>query len=340
MPGYISPQTELQSADSSSAKLTMISRNSTWANEQSLHENPSIAMVMPHFGKWPSWFPLFLETCRYNSSIDWHFFTDCPFPEDAPSNVYFYASNLNEIARMIESAIGFPVTLPFAFKICDFRPAFGVIFADLLQRYDWWGWGDTDVIYGDLRYFVTRTLLNSFDVISPRSFLAGEFTLIRNSPRTNLLFQEGHDTVKIFTSPHCYDFEEDGFFKDRPIDSFTDIVKRMSGKRALFRDILRTDKKLRQKPFQFHWHKGCLRDLRTGEQILLYHFLNRKRDLSFRETLTAERYKHSFLISQHGLEPCPSQFTPRRRLLPILFDKTIIALRALRRLFIQKLPAR
>ncbi|WP_371417607.1 DUF6625 family protein [Anabaena sp. UHCC 0187] len=35
-----------------------------------------IAIIIVYFGQWPVWFPAFLESCRYNSSVNWLFFTD------------------------------------------------------------------------------------------------------------------------------------------------------------------------------------------------------------------------------------------------------------------------
>lgn len=43
-----------------------------------------IVILIPYFGRWPDWFPLYLESCRANPSVDSIFFTDCAVPDNPP----------------------------------------------------------------------------------------------------------------------------------------------------------------------------------------------------------------------------------------------------------------
>ena len=44
----------------------------------------SIAIVLPYFGKLPNYFPLFLESCRKNPTVNWLFYTDCEVLPECP----------------------------------------------------------------------------------------------------------------------------------------------------------------------------------------------------------------------------------------------------------------
>ena len=44
----------------------------------------TICVVVVYFGKWPSWFPAFLCSCKNNVTINWIVFTDCGLPTHQP----------------------------------------------------------------------------------------------------------------------------------------------------------------------------------------------------------------------------------------------------------------
>ena len=46
-----------------------------------------IAIIVPYFGEFPNYFPLFLNSCRYNPTVDWLLVTDIADPVDYPQNV-------------------------------------------------------------------------------------------------------------------------------------------------------------------------------------------------------------------------------------------------------------
>ena len=63
---------------------------------------PTIAFVVPYVGSWPSWFPAYLQSCRYNPSIRWIFYTDCELPSKAPANVEFVRGSLRDFEHLVE----------------------------------------------------------------------------------------------------------------------------------------------------------------------------------------------------------------------------------------------
>lgn len=295
-----------------------------------------ICVIVPYFGQWPRWFPVFLETCRHNSSIDWMFFTDLTPPAGAPSNVIFKPLTFEEFGRLAARQLNVQVNVTRPYKICDFKPTFGEIFREHLEDYDFWCYGDVDVYFGNVRHFLTEALLARYDVISCRAgFLAGEFTVLRNTTSTNRLFRESADFEKVFTSDKGYAFDEYGFFKDRKIDSMTHIVLREAARgrlRLYWDDMLRTDRKIKGRPFRYFWKQGQLIDTHTHEELLLYHFLDLKKEESFTAPQPPLDLQHGFFVSEKGVEICSMPYTPPLRLLPMLSAKAVACVRRYRNL--------
>ena len=57
----------------------------------------------------------------------------------------------------------FAITLHTPYKLCDYKPAYGEIFAPELSGYDFWGYGDMDLVFGDLRAYFTEDKLRKYD---------------------------------------------------------------------------------------------------------------------------------------------------------------------------------
>ncbi len=64
--------------------------------------------------------------------------------------------------------------------------AFGFLFAEIKKGYDFLGHGDIDVVYGNIRDFMTEEVLNNQDVISSwHDYNTGTFCLFRNNKLMN-----------------------------------------------------------------------------------------------------------------------------------------------------------
>ena len=49
-------------------------------------------------------------------------------------------------------------------------------FSEIIADYDFWGIGDIDIVYGDIRSFINDEILNEYDVISSRhDYITGSF---------------------------------------------------------------------------------------------------------------------------------------------------------------------
>ena len=110
-----------------------------------------VAVILPYFGKFPNYFTLYLYSCSFNPKIDFLIFTDILYEDQYPDNVKFITLSFKELQETAQYKLGFRIELSNPYKLCDLRPAYGVVFADYIKGYDYWGYGDIDVIYGDLQ---------------------------------------------------------------------------------------------------------------------------------------------------------------------------------------------
>lgn len=119
-----------------------------------------------------------------------------------PSNVRHVPLTLAQLLARLRATVGVRLTTLSASgtygsgvssaKTNDFKPMFGVAFAELLRPYAWWGYLQEDLLVGDLRAFATEALLASADVLCP--YLpplnaSGVLMLYRNTPRVNLIWK-------------------------------------------------------------------------------------------------------------------------------------------------------
>ena len=157
-----------------------------------------ILIIIPYFGTWPLWIKYFLQSCAYNSSIHWLLYTDCTKPTHYPNNIRFESKNLDDFNTLASEKLDFGIEINYPYKICDLKPAFGQIFSDYLDDYDFWGYADLDLIFGNISSFLTDDLLEMYDVISVReNYLAGHFTLYRNTGIINDLYTKSNKYKQI-----------------------------------------------------------------------------------------------------------------------------------------------
>ena len=78
------------------------------------------------------------------------------------------------------------VSLETPDKLCAFRPLYGMMFAEELAGYDYWGHCDTDVILGDIRKILDKPISEGYLKIQ----LHGHLSLYHNDAYTNNVFRE------------------------------------------------------------------------------------------------------------------------------------------------------
>ena len=131
--------------------------------------------------------------------VDFLIFTDNHDPGLVlPPNARILPCTIDRFKTDTSKALGFDVAIESGYKLCDFKPAYGTIFADFIKEYDFGGSCDADVIFGNIRLFMTDELLNAYDIISARhDYLTGCFALYRNNPFMRELFKQSKGYRKI-----------------------------------------------------------------------------------------------------------------------------------------------
>ena len=126
-----------------------------------------------------------------------------------PLNVRLMHASLGELRARFSDALGMKIVLNHGFKLCDYRPAFGVIFSSELKGFTFWGHTDLDMFYGNLTKFLPDERLDQY----VRLFHRGHLSLFRNDEHGNNLFRLPHPTVDwkraFSTDKACY-FDETG----------------------------------------------------------------------------------------------------------------------------------
>jgi hypothetical protein len=247
----------------------------------------SIVILIDYFGSWPKWFPVFLASCKSNSTVNWILRTDCEIPQDAPSNVRFIHTSYASYIEKISSSLDIKFKPAHSYKICDARPMCGDIFYDDIKDYDYFGFGDLDVIYGDIRKFYTDEVL-SFDVISTHAgMISGHLSLFKNTERLRKAYLEIHDWKEHLENPESTRFDEDVFsslfFRDR-----TPNVRSLpGGARPLDLEVydkeqystvfhpMRWHDGLENHPDVWFWKDGAVTNHRnSGRDYLYLHLMN------------------------------------------------------------------
>jgi len=166
-----------------------------------------IAIVICWFGPLPNYFRLWCKSCAANPTIDWLIFTDQEI-EALPDNIHVHRTTLAEIATLARRKLDFPnLSLETPYKLCDYKVMYGVIFDDRLKGYDFWGYCDFDMIFGDLRDFFSDEMLDRYDKILP----CGHLSVYRNTPEVNARYklpESKFSAEEVMSSPVNFAFDE------------------------------------------------------------------------------------------------------------------------------------
>ena len=254
-----------------------------------------ILKIIPYYGTWPIYMHLYLESCRHNPMLEVVFVTDLePFP-DSPPNVTYHRLSFAGLCSRIARIFQVDTLRMVPYKLCDFRPAYGVIFSDLIAGVDFWGYGDNDMILGRVSAFITPEKLAEYDVLSfKKGHLQGPFTLFRNTDRINNLFRDGGAYKRAFSTPEYVSFDEFGpdAFHTK-IGSWQDLesvasdnISVIAFKRAKAGDIRvyseQHGREYLQRDDLLVWRAGRVWNARTGQEYLFYHWVLEKRGIWFK----------------------------------------------------------
>lgn len=225
----------------------------------------SIVILIAHFGRWPPWINFFAESCRSNRDVDWVIFSDCGQIENASANLRVIDVSFDDYKRKVSRALDIRFDPDEPYKLCDIRPAFGIIHGDIIDGYDFFGFGDLDVIYGRLREFYDQQLLSSFCAVSSHPERAsGHLFLLKNEPRLVETFQRVENWQQLFSNPAYKSFDE---------YAFSSALKADDRNKCWFREAYSTPAATSR--MLWYWKNGVLsNELYPHRSFLYLHFMH------------------------------------------------------------------
>lgn len=169
-----------------------------------------IAFVLPYFGKLPVNFDLWLKSCATNTEVDFLIITDDHTSFHYPANVKVYYSQFDELKARIRKMYDFDVLIDRPWRLSLFKPAYGELFEEELRGYLFWGYCDADLMWGDIRSFVTDEILAQYERIGTK----GHASIYKNTPEVNQRYKNiVSDTANyrdVFSGKASYSFDENG----------------------------------------------------------------------------------------------------------------------------------
>lgn len=173
-----------------------------------------VCFCIPYFGQWPAWIDLFIRSCSYNQCVDFLILHDRELPvKSIPSNIILKKFSIEQFKLCAENLLGFKLkNFIDNHKVCDFKPFYGLMFKSHLKDYEYWGYCDVDVMFGDLSKVINPTFLHEVDVFSAHeSKIVGHFTILKNVDTVNNLCFQIDGYRERFWEPHITFMDEGSF---------------------------------------------------------------------------------------------------------------------------------
>jgi hypothetical protein len=153
--------------------------------------------------------PLFLRSVELNPDV--HLFLLSTRTSDRfPANVTVVPLSLSEIEGRVRKYVDSALSVDHAYKLCALKPFYALLFPELVEGYDFWGYCDIDLVFGNLSELLTADRLGQVDVFfADAHMVMGHFALYRNRPEINALAKRIPNYVKrIATKAHFASDEE------------------------------------------------------------------------------------------------------------------------------------
>lgn len=141
----------------------------------------SICVIIAYFGRLPSTFDVWLKSCEWNRNIDFLICSDNKPVDKLASNILWEQMSFENFQKLVEHKLSFPVKLDSPYDCCDFKAVYGIIFEDIVGAYDYWGYCDMDMVFGDLELYFQKYRITEYD----RFLYLGHLSLMRNSAENN-----------------------------------------------------------------------------------------------------------------------------------------------------------
>jgi hypothetical protein len=256
-----------------------------------------IIIIIDYFGgSWPEWIDLYFLSCQWNPSVSWLIHTDCPCDKYQYSNIVFSQMSWEEYKCRVSERLQIKFNPKNNYKLCDIRPALGYIWEGEIEGYDFYGYGDLDVIYGNLRKFLSSEVLKHNVVSTHEWCFSGHLSLFKNECWMRNSFRKLSNWRIVFEDQSHYRFDEDYYFRvfikpnrftRRYLRALIRIVDLINPTRVKYRKIYLKEQYStplvpglwREMPVKhsdtWFWRDGCITNEDNGAREFMYlHFMN------------------------------------------------------------------
>ncbi|MEQ1248624.1 DUF6625 family protein [Acinetobacter soli] len=276
-----------------------------------------ILVIAVWFGEVPESFNLWLQSCVNNQTIDWLLITDIQFGNRVfEKNIHIRNMTMQEFQKRISDFSNLEIKFEKPYKACDYRPLYSC-FIDLVEGcWDYWGHCDIDMVFGDVRKYLTDKVLENNKI-----FGVGHFSLYKNIPEINLFFKKNNpyfDYKEILENidnkgfdehlgiNKIFNFYKESFYENEDIiidvDPYIRNISRMS-----------TNKIVKNYKYQifiynngvvgrYYVEKNCL----VFEEFMYMHFQKRKKIINS----SLYNFK-SFCLTPEGFKPFDPNFVDK-----------------------------
>lgn len=253
-----------------------------------------IALCIPYFGKLNKLFLPWIISAAHNTDYDFLIFTndkDSFVFDGVYSNVKFFHFEFKDMQSLISKKISKFARLTTPYKLCDYKPAYGLIFEDYLNGYDFWGYCDIDLVFGRINHFITDDILAKYDKI----LTLGHLSLIRNTKELKRAFMYNPHNGSI-SYPFVFD-------KNTPITIF---------------DEKQFNKICEMQGFRIYDNKSLYCDLYVYE----YGFKNTQDNKIISDYFTAFWDNGKLMIKQYEKKPIEQMYIHfQKRSVDVVFNK-------------------
>lgn len=243
-----------------------------------------VALILPWTGRRPKYWGLWRRSA-----------------EGRRLDVIVVERSLAEFAQLVNEKLicpcdrhAAPISLMSGYKLCDLKPMYGLLFADVLKDYEYWAFGDCDVLYGrQFDAWLEKALAADCDVATVQAdYCAGSFTLVKNCEMCNRLFERAKGWREMLAQPQTMGFDELGpnWFRRWTYggESLDDLRAAEDSFSAIcWREAKAGRLRLIHEPVICEAALGCAtvesdgRLLLGEREVALYHFINGKNQLGF-----------------------------------------------------------
>lgn len=170
-----------------------------------------IIVILPYFGKFPNYFNFFLQSCKKNNTIDFLIVTD-NFIKCDSHNINIVNCSFEEFKIKVQKKFNYKISLNKPYKLCDYKLFYGYIFSEYIKGYDFWGFCDCDLIFGDIRKFITDEILEKYSYI----LALGHFHLSKVNDENLVEILESYKTNKGYNIKYILSHDQNFVIDELP----------------------------------------------------------------------------------------------------------------------------